>query len=248
MTCSDVSSGETSSSRPSTTSRARSTRSCRAVPRRACSGMPERERLGLYIVPDGLIGALWLQFARAVERDSQVPAVRRVRHLVRARTRHGARRQALSAPRPAGPRRIASGRRRQRACTARVARSRTSPASWTAIPTPCAAGSSARARLGRIAPERDRIARAGGGGVGAHTSFGIHDLDRCLAGANALAPDLMTAEERLTEVAQILAAGLLRLRRRQYRNAARRQEKNRLDFSPDRSGHATARQRRQVRR
>ena len=29
-----------------------------------------RERLGLYIVPGGLIGALWLQFARAVERDS----------------------------------------------------------------------------------------------------------------------------------------------------------------------------------
>jgi hypothetical protein len=29
-----------------------------------------RERLGLYIVPEGLIGALWLQFARAVERDS----------------------------------------------------------------------------------------------------------------------------------------------------------------------------------
>jgi hypothetical protein len=30
-----------------------------------------RERLGLYIVPDGLVGALWLQFARAVERDRQ---------------------------------------------------------------------------------------------------------------------------------------------------------------------------------
>jgi len=30
-----------------------------------------RERLGLYIMPDGLLGALWLQFARAVERDSQ---------------------------------------------------------------------------------------------------------------------------------------------------------------------------------
>jgi hypothetical protein len=30
-----------------------------------------RERLGLYIVPTGLIGALWLQFARAVERDSK---------------------------------------------------------------------------------------------------------------------------------------------------------------------------------
>jgi hypothetical protein len=31
----------------------------------------KRERLGLYIVPAGLIGALWLQFARAVERDSR---------------------------------------------------------------------------------------------------------------------------------------------------------------------------------
>jgi hypothetical protein len=30
-----------------------------------------RERLGLYIVPDGLIGALWLQFACAVERDAR---------------------------------------------------------------------------------------------------------------------------------------------------------------------------------
>jgi len=30
-----------------------------------------RDRLGLYIVPDGLIGALWLQFARAVERDAK---------------------------------------------------------------------------------------------------------------------------------------------------------------------------------
>jgi hypothetical protein len=31
----------------------------------------KHERLGLYIVPTGLIGALWLQFARAVERDSR---------------------------------------------------------------------------------------------------------------------------------------------------------------------------------
>jgi hypothetical protein len=30
-----------------------------------------RERLGLYIMPAGLVGALWLQFARAVERDSR---------------------------------------------------------------------------------------------------------------------------------------------------------------------------------
>jgi hypothetical protein len=33
---------------------------------------PNRDRLGLYIVPEGLIGALWLQFARAVERDAQL--------------------------------------------------------------------------------------------------------------------------------------------------------------------------------
>jgi hypothetical protein len=32
---------------------------------------PNRDRLGLYIVPEGLIGALWLQFARAVERDAR---------------------------------------------------------------------------------------------------------------------------------------------------------------------------------
>jgi hypothetical protein len=85
--------------------------------------------------------------------------------------------------------------------------------------------------------------------VGAHTSFSIHDPDRCLAGANPLAPDLMTPEERLDEVAQILAAGLLRLlQKREYQNDRNTLEKNSLDFSPDRSGHATARQRRQVRR
>jgi hypothetical protein len=84
--------------------------------------------------------------------------------------------------------------------------------------------------------------------VGAHTSFGIHDPDRCLAGANALAPDLMTADERLTEVAQILAAGLVRLRRQESEKHISHLEKKRLDFSPERSVHATAPQRRQVRR
>jgi len=75
-----------------------------------------------------------------------------------------------------------------------------------------------------------------------------HQLDRCLAGGNPLAPDLMTPEERLSEVAQILAAGLVRLRQRECRNDYSRLEKNSLDFSPDRSGHATARKRRKVRR
>lgn len=57
----------------------------------------------------------------------------------------------------------------------------------------------------------------------------------------------MTAEERLTELAQILAAGLIRLRRRQSISAAGSGD-FRLDFSPERSVHATARQRREVRR
>jgi hypothetical protein len=66
--------------------------------------------------------------------------------------------------------------------------------------------------------------------------------------SNPLCPDLMTADERLEEVAQILAAGLVRLRQRECRNDHSRLEKKRLDFSPDRSVHATARKRRQVRR
>ena len=66
--------------------------------------------------------------------------------------------------------------------------------------------------------------------------------------SNPLSPDLMTADERLNELAQILAAGLLRLRRQESEKPISHLEKKRLDFSPDRSVHATARQRRQVRR
>jgi hypothetical protein len=84
--------------------------------------------------------------------------------------------------------------------------------------------------------------------VGAHSNRAYHELDRCVAGANALAPDLMRADERLTEIAQILAAGLVRLRQRRFLNSDSRLEKNNLDFSPERSVHATAPKRRQVRR
>ena len=84
--------------------------------------------------------------------------------------------------------------------------------------------------------------------LGTQTSSSIHDLDDCYAGANALAPDLVTAEERLTELGQILAAGFMRLRRRQSMSVAARSGDFRLDFSPERSVHATARQRRHVRR
>ena len=82
--------------------------------------------------------------------------------------------------------------------------------------------------------------------MGVQTGGGGDDPDCCLAGANALAPDLMTAAERLDEVARILAAGFLRLRQRQNRKRFSTLEKNSLDFSPDRSGHATTRQRREV--
>ena len=66
--------------------------------------------------------------------------------------------------------------------------------------------------------------------------------------SNPLSPDLMTPDERLDEVAQILAAGLVRLRQRECDSDCSRLEKNDLDLSPDRSVHASARQRREVRR
>jgi hypothetical protein len=73
-------------------------------------------------------------------------------------------------------------------------------------------------------------------------------LDYCLAGGNPLSADLMTPDERLDEVAQILAAGLLRLRRQESEKHVSHLETKRLDFSPDRSVHATAGERRGVRR
>jgi hypothetical protein len=71
-------------------------------------------------------------------------------------------------------------------------------------------------------------------------------LDHCLAGVNALHPDLMSAEQRLTELSQILAAGFLRLRRSRFPKHSSSSERNGLDFPPERSVHATARQRRKV--
>lgn len=55
---------------------------------------------------------------------------------------------------------------------------------------------------------------------------------------NALHPDLMTADERLDEVAAILAAGILRLRvrrRRKYSNKIKELEKVPLDFPAEKS-------------
>jgi hypothetical protein len=62
---------------------------------------------------------------------------------------------------------------------------------------------------------------------------------------NALDPKLMTAAERLDEIAEILAAGILRARRK-LRGDDRR-DRVRLDFSPDRSMHADRSRRRKSR-
>jgi hypothetical protein len=59
-----------------------------------------------------------------------------------------------------------------------------------------------------------------------------------VAGSNALDPDLMTAAERLTEIGEILALGILRLRARQRETEARQSGESSFDFSGDQSVHA----------
>ena len=54
---------------------------------------------------------------------------------------------------------------------------------------------------------------------------------------NALNPDRMSAAERLTEIGEILAAGLLRLRARQREAESRRSGESSLDFSANQSVH-----------
>jgi hypothetical protein len=53
---------------------------------------------------------------------------------------------------------------------------------------------------------------------------------------NALDPSLMTAEERLREIGEILAAGLLRLRTKQAAESGHCRESS-LDFSARQSVH-----------
>lgn len=63
---------------------------------------------------------------------------------------------------------------------------------------------------------------------------------------NPLRPDLMTTDERLTEVAEILAAGILRLQARhrfsrQSSQFARDRGESSLDYAGHQSGHANRR-------
>jgi hypothetical protein len=74
---------------------------------------------------------------------------------------------------------------------------------------------------------------------------GCFHFEHGLAGANALDPDLMTTAERLDEIAEILAAGILRARTKL--RAEPQRDRVRLDFSPDRSMHADRSRRRKSR-
>ena len=66
----------------------------------------------------------------------------------------------------------------------------------------------------------------------------MSELPKRLGSAtNALHPDLMTPAERLDEIAEILAAGILRLRARLRAPRGSTTEQVRVDFSPRRSGH-----------
>jgi hypothetical protein len=58
-----------------------------------------------------------------------------------------------------------------------------------------------------------------------------------VAGPNALHPDRMSAAERLAEIGEILAAGLIRLRARQREAEGRRFGESSLDFPADQSVH-----------
>ena len=55
---------------------------------------------------------------------------------------------------------------------------------------------------------------------------------------NSLHPRHMTAAERLDEIADILAVGLMRLHARKSSSLSRDRGESSLDFSPDQSGDA----------
>jgi hypothetical protein len=57
---------------------------------------------------------------------------------------------------------------------------------------------------------------------------------------NALHPARMSADERLDEIAEILAIGLMRLRARKSSALSRDCGEICLDFSPDQRGHVSA--------
>jgi hypothetical protein len=61
---------------------------------------------------------------------------------------------------------------------------------------------------------------------------------------NGLQPDLMTAGERIAELGQLLALGLMRLDARKSSRLSADRGDSFVDFSPNRSGHADGLKRR----
>lgn len=57
---------------------------------------------------------------------------------------------------------------------------------------------------------------------------------------NGINPELLSADERLAEIADLLAAGLMRLRARQSSHLSRHCGESSLDCSAPQSGHAEA--------
>jgi hypothetical protein len=57
---------------------------------------------------------------------------------------------------------------------------------------------------------------------------------------NALHPDLMTADERIAEIGQILALGLIRLHTRKSSSFSADCGDSLVDVPPNQSGHADA--------
>lgn len=54
---------------------------------------------------------------------------------------------------------------------------------------------------------------------------------------NPLSPDQVSAAERIAEIAEILACGLVRLKARQSRRIAEHRGENSVDFSANQRGH-----------
>jgi len=63
---------------------------------------------------------------------------------------------------------------------------------------------------------------------------------------NPLHPDLISADERIAEIGQFLARGLVRLRARNASNLSTDRGESSVDFLPHRSGHADTPTRRQA--
>jgi len=61
---------------------------------------------------------------------------------------------------------------------------------------------------------------------------------------NALKPELMSAEERLTEICRILGVGLMRLHARKSSALSAGRGESSVDFGPQQSGHAGQQNRR----